>query len=254
MIKVFLCDDDPTLLENYNKVVTDFAKLHQNSIEVTLKTNNGYELLVFLKESHFQGGVYLLDIDLGTSQLNGIELAIEIRQLDPYAQIAFISTHEELLKETIQQRINILNFIYKEDGLKQVREMIEATLQTAIELHDRQLPSNEINAYFEYNDGLVLEKIKLDEINFFETAQQVRHILIHTDSSVIEFSAKMIDIEKQLPQFYKAHKSILVNPDKVVKLDKQSRRIEFDNGDYCDIAYRKVFGLMNLIKNNQQTF
>lgn len=252
MINVFLCDDEPTLLKNYSEIVTNFAQSHPNTTEITLKTKNGYELLVFLKESHFQGGLYFLDIDLANDQLNGIDLALEIRKLDSYAQIAFISTHEELLKETIQRRINILNFIYKEDGLESVRAMIQETLMTAIELHDKQLPEQEGAAYFEYNNGLILEKIKLDEINYFETAQQVRHILVHADSSVIEFSAKMIDIEKQLPQFYKAHKSILINPEKVVKIDKLKRRVAFDNGDSCDISYRKVTGLMNLIATAQQ--
>ena len=129
--------------------------------------------------------------------------------------------------------------------------MIQKTLTTAIELHDKQLPEQDGDAYFEYNNGLILEKIKLDEINFFETAQQIRHILVHADSSVIEFSAKMIDIEKQLPLFYKAHKSILINPEKVVKIDKLKRRVAFDNGDSCDISYRKVTGLMNLISATQ---
>ena len=44
----------------------------------------------------------------------------------------FVSTHDELLMETIQRRINVLNFILKDRGLAQVRADIQATINDAI--------------------------------------------------------------------------------------------------------------------------
>lgn len=252
MINIFLCDDEAILLDRYQQIIKTYIADSVINCEITLKTKNGFDLLIFLKESQIQGGIYFLDINLGSEDLNGIDLAIGIRELDPYAQLIFISTHDELLMETIQRRINILNFIYKDDGLKRVQRAIEETIDSAIHHREQQLPKLEEPSYFEYNSGFMYEKVNLDEINFFETAHKPRYVFMHSDSSLAEFVGKIADIETQLPQFYKVHKSILVNPDKIVKIDKQAHLIEFDNGDSCDVAYRKIDELIKMIKEKNK--
>ena len=111
MVDIFLCDDKQVLLDSYEEIITAYIQQNILDAQVRLKTKNGYDLLIFLQESQTQGGVYFLDIDLENDVLDGMELALKIRELDPYAQIVFVSTHDELLMETIQRRINVLNFI-----------------------------------------------------------------------------------------------------------------------------------------------
>lgn len=248
MVNIFLCDDEQVLLESYGEIATQHIQAANLDAKVRLKTRNGYDLLILLQESKTQGGVYFLDIDLANDDIDGIELALKIRELDPYAQIAFISTHDELLIETIQRRVNVLNFIFKDSGLDQVRQEIQATIDDALKLREQQVPTEDEPAYFEYNNGLMFERVALDDINYFETAHKTRHVFLHSDSSLIEFPGRIVAIQEQLPHFYRVHKSILVNLDKIVRIDKETHQIIFDNGDTCDVAYRKIDKLIKLIQ------
>ncbi|KRM22307.1 LytR/AlgR family response regulator transcription factor [Latilactobacillus graminis] len=250
MVNIFLCDDEQALLDRYEQIVTDYMKTKKRVGQVFFKARNGYDLLILLQESGNQGGVYFLDIDLANDELNGIDLAVKIRELDPYAQIAFISIHDELLMEMIGSRVSVLNFIFKDNGLTQVTADIQATLDSAIKFRDQQVPE-EVPTYFEYDNGLMFEKVNIDEINYFETAHKTRYLILHRDSSLIEFSGRMLDIEAQLPNFLKVHKSILVNPDKVVRIDKEAHQAIFDNGDTCDVAYRKIDELVKVVYHPQ---
>lgn len=248
MVDIFLCDDKQVLLDSYEEIITAYIQQNILDAQVRLKTKNGYDLLIFLQESQTQGGVYFLDIDLENDVLDGMELALKIRELDPYAQIAFVSTHDELLMETIQRRINVLNFILKDRGLAQVRADIQATINDAIKLRQQQVPLAEEPAYFEYDDGLSFEKVAIQEINYFETAHKARHVFLHSDHRLSEFVGKIVTIQAQLPQFFRAHKSILVNPDKVVRIDKETHQVIFANGDTCDVSYRRIEALLKLIQ------
>ncbi|WP_459128266.1 hypothetical protein [Latilactobacillus curvatus] len=39
-----------------------------------------------------------------------------------------------------------------------------------------------------------------------------------------------------------------MNPDKVVRIDKETHQVIFANGDTCDVSYRRIEALLKLIQ------
>lgn len=63
-------------------------------METGLITEDPYEFIEYIKENT-ASGIYFLDVDL-KSDINGIQLAEQIREYDPRGFIVFITTHAEM--------------------------------------------------------------------------------------------------------------------------------------------------------------
>ncbi|MBA5760556.1 response regulator, partial [Escherichia coli] len=69
-----------------------------------LSTGDPFELVSRMPR-HQGMGLYFLDIDLGQPDMNGFELAQEIRKFDPRGFIIFITTHAELSYMTFTYKV-----------------------------------------------------------------------------------------------------------------------------------------------------
>ncbi|MCC9992476.1 response regulator, partial [Streptococcus agalactiae] len=84
------------------------------------KMVNTFEKPVQLLESICEKGMhnlYFLDIEIKNDEQRGLEVAKQIRQIDLYAQIVFVTTHSELMPLTFRYQVSALDYIDK--GLSQ---------------------------------------------------------------------------------------------------------------------------------------
>ena len=58
-------------------------------------------------------GIYFLDINLNTD-IDGLELAQKIREIDPRGFIVFITSHSEMASLTFQMKLEVLDYIIKD--------------------------------------------------------------------------------------------------------------------------------------------
>ena len=64
-------------------------------------------------------------------------------------------------------------------------------------------------------------------------------MILHTTEEQIEFYGQLSKIVKQDCRLYKCHKSFVVNPENIVRLDKELGVIYFENGESCLVSKAK---------------
>ena len=64
-------------------------------------------------------------------------------------------------------------------------------------------------------------------------------MILHTTEEQIEFYGQLSKIVKQDCRLYKCHKSFVVNPENIVRLDKELGIIYFENGESCLVSKAK---------------
>lgn len=126
MTEIYLCDDEPFWIEQMEQAVSDFMMNSDWALTVTCRASAPEDLLEQLSRHGTSGGIYFLDIHLGT-EMNGIKLGAEIRKLDAEAVLVFVTTHEELAIDTFRLKLQATDYILKDSG--DLRAQIGETLR-----------------------------------------------------------------------------------------------------------------------------
>lgn len=113
MLSVFVCEDDKIQREKLEKIIRNVIMIEELEMEFTLSTGDIKELLELVKKLE-PIGLYFLDVDL-QQELNGIELASEIRKYDTFGKIVFLTSHTELMPLAFQYRVEALDYIIKSE-------------------------------------------------------------------------------------------------------------------------------------------
>ncbi|AFS77878.1 LytTr family DNA-binding response regulator [Gottschalkia acidurici 9a] len=193
MIKIVICEDEKEqqeLLRLY--IVQIFEGLY---VEYNLEIfNSGEELL----ESYPKGtDVLLLDIQM--EQINGIDTARKIRELDDKVEIIFITSLIEYALEGYEVRAyRYLIKPIKYDDLK--NNIINCIKEIDIK-----------NKYIIINEQGNRIKLDINEITYTEV--QKENLTIHTLDQIYKIKGTMNNIEKEINccRFFRCHKSYLIN-------------------------------------------
>jgi len=199
-----------TILKKNNIKVGDF--------EVFDKPN---QLLDFITErgSH---QLFFLDIQIKDDTKKGLEVAKQIRKNDPYANIVFFTTHSEYLPLTFQYQLAVLDFIDKSlEG-----EDFQKRLESIILLTCKKIQSQSPEDAFRIENAKTVIQVPFHDILYFETSDIV---------------------EKSDPRLFKCHKSFLINPENIIKLDKSTGTVYFENGGVCYVSKLKLKKLLERI-------
>ena len=108
MLYIAICDDDRYMLESLKKLVKDFFVQNNLDLKIRLFTS-GEELL------RYEDRIDILFLDIQMKNMNGMETAKRLRQLDFRGFLIFIT----VLKELVFQAFEVQAFDYL---LKPVQE------------------------------------------------------------------------------------------------------------------------------------
>lgn len=239
MLNIIICEDEIELLQTYQLIVKNYIKDHpQVEIKIALATSNPRDVELYMADHPDDLKLYILDIEFPASKIRGIDLASKIRETDLNAKIIFVTTHEELSTLTFERKVEPLDYITKESGLTIVRERLNSGIDTAI---NRLVPlKNQSVNNFIYTVGPRQYKIPVDDIDYFETSENSHNVFLHSLNEITEFKSSLIAIETDHKNFYRVHKSLLVNMDNVAEIDQKSRKIIFKDKTNCDISRRRL--------------
>ena len=242
---VLICEDDPGHRTHIETIVSRHIATEDVEMELILSTGNPMDVLDYLKVHPDKRGLYFLDIDLQHNEIDGMKLAIAIRKTDPFAKIVFITTHSELAYLTYQHKLRAMNFIVKE----RPEDVETRTIECLLAAYKRYLEEkSEQMRYFKIDANGEVWSIPHDDILFFETNSKVRHrIILHTEDSKLDFRGVLSEIEQQVPELYRCHKSYLLNISKIAYVDKMTREAVMENGERVHIAEKKMAELGRLI-------
>ncbi|MCR4943468.1 MAG: LytTR family DNA-binding domain-containing protein [Clostridium sp.] len=241
MLRIFIFEDNSIQQNKFKKIIEDIVMINDYDMETSLSTSNPYEILDYLKANP-TSGIYFLDVDL-RSDINGIQLAEEIRKYDPRGFIIFITSHAEMSYLTFLYKVEAMDYIIK-DNYNNIRQRIYDCIQNANEKYQTISNNSEKIFSIKANDKIV--NINFNDIIFFETSSTIHKVILHCTNRQIEFYSKMKEIEQNLDdRFCRCHNSFIVNTDKIKEIDKKRRVAYMINDEECLISTR---GIKNLIK------
>ena len=220
MIRVFLCDDDPSYLEYLSGIVGQFFQ--QNKIEAGIKTFLDGETL--LEEPEMADLVFL---DVEMPEKSGIEIGKCIKEKNPYALIFIVSFTERYLDDAMD--FHVFRYIEKST----LSDRIMRNLSDALVAYKNTNPKITIT-----QNG---ETIVCREADIVMIENQKRCVHIYTMNHKYVVKGKLEDWEQKLNQirFCKSHTSFLVNLYYVSRFTKNE--IVLAKGKYTAHVSRRMY-------------
>jgi len=245
MLHIIICEDDVGQRTYIESAISKHIAAGDYEMKLALSSDDPVQVLAHTKAYPDKRRLYLLDIDLQHDEMDGIELGAKIREADPLAKIVFITTHSELAYLTFQHKISAQDYIVK--GRPQdIKARVSECIAEAYKLYLKE--KNEQMKYFKVDANGEVWNIPHDDMLFFETHVSIRHrVILHTENGKIDFRGFLSEIEKLVPEFYRCHKSYLLNASKISYIDKLAKEAVMSNGMRVHIAQKKMSGLTGIV-------
>lgn len=232
MIPVYICDDEPAVNALLEKLIGNQIMMMEGDMGPLLTADNPLSLLELQKKAAVPA-IYFLDIDF-PGYMSGLELAVKLRQYDPRGFIIFITAHDDLMFETFRYRLEALDYIVKGDA-SVMAGRVSACLESVCErlLHE---PVGQ-KAYCSLKLFDTVRHIPLQNILYFEAVGHRHTLLLHMDDEVLEFNSSLNRFEEELgADFWRCHRSFLVNRSRISTVRLKENLVELDNGETCLLA------------------
>lgn len=244
MLKIYLCEDEKAQLERWEEIITKYLVMHEVNMELYCSTAKPAQVLECLKRSD-SPGLYFLDIDL-KAEMNGFQLAGEIRKYDPRGYLVFITTHGEMAPLTFKLKVEAMDFILKDEpGC--LKERIISCIEAAASNYYKYLETK--NRAMVVKEEFSFVKMDQEDILFITTDLESRTIAIHTCNGVRRRAGTLKEIAVQLnPWFYYCSRSTIVNIKNAAEYLPDVRKIRMKNGALCDVSFRKAGEIKQRLK------
>ena len=249
MLPVYICDDDDKIREALCGEISRQIMIGDYDMQIVLSTGSPDELLEAVwKET--KRGVYFLDVDLKQEDegQDGFWLGREIRARDSRGFIIYITSYGDLAFKTFQYHLEALDYIVMDNMLKMIpaiRECLRVIVRR-IQEEGRLLSPT---ACFTVKTGEVVRHIPLTDIICFETSSRTHRIILYTETERLDFIGKMSEIEEKVGEtFIRAHRSFLLNKEKIQSVDFRKNEITMISGQTCLLSRSMKNRLMNILE------
>lgn len=196
-MRVAICDDDMYIVGAMDQMLTQIGKEDKLSLEVEAFSDGQ----VLWEEMNRSGAFDLIYLDIEMEQMDGITVAKNIRQRDPYTILIFVSSYDSYCRQLFD--VEPFRFLDKPIDEETFRSYFRAA-------YVRLMDSNE---RFVFQAEKKFFQIPYKEIIYMES--EMRLIYIHAASGEYEFYAKLNDVEKRIQEksryFIRVHRSYMVN-------------------------------------------
>lgn len=217
MLRIAVCDDSETSSAELVAVIKELAT--EMSLDVCIDVFRSFKTLYKTLQSE-RYGMLLLEINIG--DVNGIEFARMLRQMGYRGDIVFCTTSKEWAFDTFSAFPT--GYLLKPIVRNKLKDLLRHITEK-----DRKQPA----VVFKTADG---EKItvSISHISYIEVFRT--ELDVHCGSEVKTCVGSLTEVLKQLPEseFYRSHRSYIVNLGFVTKMSKYSFTMQ--NGDKVTIA------------------
>lgn len=195
------------------------------ALDISLRLNElGYDVLPVAKNpkqamallENYEPDILILDIKLGNSSMDGIDLALEIQKLH-HLPFIFLTSHtgDDLVQRA--KKAKPAAYILKPFNDKEIKIALDIALSNFAQLQDHPKTGDTLKI----NDSLFLrkdrhfERVKFENILWLQADSNYTEI--HTASNTFVYSALLKKVESVLPdtQFFRVHRSYVVNKENI---------------------------------------
>ncbi|MCL2568582.1 MAG: LytTR family DNA-binding domain-containing protein [Oscillospiraceae bacterium] len=246
MIHVVICEDNFAQRKRIETIVNNHIMMEEYDMEIALSADDPTAVLHYSHMHPEQKVFYILDVDLG-HEIDGLALAARIRERDLYSAFIFVTTHADLLHLTFQYKLEAMDYIVKDRPLE-----LQGRIQTCIDTIYQRYSSDKSpkTGRYQVKDGDRTRLIPFDDIMFFTSHPTPHKVVLHLENSQIIFYGSINELTEISPDFYRSHKSFVVNLKNIKQVDHAMKEIEMTNGEIALVGSKKVQELLNAIAEN----
>lgn len=197
MIKILVCDDEIQWMENLKSIIKDTI-----GYEFDLKCfSNANDLLMYLNSNNAD----ILFLDIQMPELNGIDAAKKIYELNNNIQIIFTS----ISKDYIQEVFNVNPVFYL------LKPFVKGKVNTALNLALERINKFKQTVNIVSNNQNI--SLYTKDIEYVESNK--RTLTFHHNSEEIKCNMKLDEAVKILPRYFlRTHQSYLVNMNHIKRI------------------------------------
>ncbi|MEW4353533.1 response regulator transcription factor [Streptococcus pneumoniae] len=241
---IFVLEDDFLQQTRLEQVIKRLLERHQ--IEPTYFDIFGKpDQLISAIHKRGSHQLFFLDIEIKSEELKGLQVAKQIRAIDPYAIIVFVTTHSEFMPLSFRYQVLALDYIDKELAESDFESRIETALLYAKSKEGKTIADDSF--YFKSKYAQV--QYPFEDVYYIETSPRPHRVILYTKTDRMEFTASLSDILKQEKRLVQCHRSFAINPKNVIKVDRQAKVLYFPNGASCLIARQKMEAILSVIEH-----
>ena len=212
-----ICDDEKIFLEELSNKIIEC--LEKQNIDMNIKVcNSGKKLLNICKTLSVDA--IFLDIDI--PEMNGFQIAKNVRKLYPDCMIIFCSSHNELVYESFEYEP--FWFLCKSDYERKLDSVLEKVL--------KKVKKSKKDFIIKFKEKII--KVRYQEIFYVEVEKH--KIRLHLEKEILEYRGNLSDIEKQFVEmgFVKINSGCIVNIEHIFKI--QDSELILKNGTLLVIS------------------
>ncbi|KRK96852.1 response regulator [Companilactobacillus futsaii] len=243
---IIICEDNPIQLKKITTLVENYLLFHANFFNLSLAVQTPEEVLKYLKTSNSNNGVYILDIDL-KSNIDGIDLASEIRSRDINGNIIFTTTHEEMAPTTLKRKVAAVGFIEKDQTVENYRDELYGTLEYIKKLIESSKEYPKQNFIFEIGNQIF--NFDQSEVFSVESSPIPHQLVFSSKHGQYEFYGKLNALESKYSFLFRLNRSCLINPMNIQQVNFHSRDVLLKNGVTKKFSIGKATKLKHALLN-----
>ncbi len=208
-MRIAICDDEAFWIHELQNLLKEYYITRHIDFYV-LFFSSGTELL----GTHDKFDIIFMDYQM--ENLNGIDTARKIRNLNNNCAIIFVSSYPDIAIDTFE--VDAFRFL--------IKPIDKAKLFKSLDDYRKKIENDNFIVLKSRENETIL---RTSEIIFCEALG--RHTLLHTTRGDIESSKNIKEIEKQLSndRFFRSHKAFIASFSHITGYDNNS--ITFDNGE-----------------------
>lgn len=230
-----LADDKEEALISTSSYIERLLKKNNIEGRIMCSTRNPEEVLKYSRENHEKINVYILDINF-QGEINGLWLARDIREREPYAYIIFLTAYIQHSMLIFKYRLKVFDFLVKPITYTDLEDCIIALQQDFNNISHYGMPS--LKKTITLKSGYQDYQIDINEIIYIESFGP--KLIIHMLDGQIETYGTLKDLENMLKSVtdvvFRCHKSYIINLDHIKKADILKQEVIMSNGEMCLIS------------------
>ena len=219
MINIGICDDELSVLRAITKITE--ASIINCGIAAEISVATQKQSVIYDAIQNHQIDVLFLDVDFNNNGKNGIEFALELREINKDFKLIFITSHFEYVM--LSFKCKTFDYIIKPVDISKI--------STVLKRLNKDLSSSELGLLKINKDYTVRSK----DILFIERNKS--KATVYTKDSTYETCSSLNSIQQDLPDsFVRVHRSYIVNKEQITKIDKESKSIYFTDNMSCPLG------------------
>lgn len=221
MLNVLILEDEEYTRKYMKKILIDLPH-----VDTVIDTGNATEAIGLFQK--YRPDINILDIELFGQELNGLEVAKQIYEVDKKAQLLFVTGYTRYAVESyaVHPYSYVVKPIVNEYFVSLIKEIIDSIL------YQRQQQQDHLVVKSKRNVIHLLKK----KIIFIEKLNG--HSLVHSYDGKYEFTKTLDELEQLLgSDFLRVHRSFIINMNHVKKISEiYDRSYEIEFNEYLDKA------------------